>query len=216
MYQRDYIMRMVEQLTAGIAQIAGLQREQKHQDALYTVDELLSRLFRMNARLIRSLSADDLIAMMRVNGHLETEPLLAMAELLKEEGDILRNMGRPDEAYYSHLKAIELLLAIDVEGTFPEQTDLHRSISGLIERLNPFQVPPETQRTLWLYFEQRGQYAIAENWLFEWLEGAEDNECVDEAIHFYNRLLMRPDEELAAGNLPRDEVIEGLELLQRR
>jgi tetratricopeptide (TPR) repeat protein len=216
MYQRDYIMRMIEQLTAGIARIAGLRQEKKHQEALATADELLTRLFRMNGNLLRSLSARNIIEMMRMHGHLETEPLKAMARLLKEEGDIYLQMGRFADAYHSHLKALDLLLAAAPEEDDSDGMDLRREIEELLHRLGEYVLPADTLRELCSYYEQTGQYAKAEDIWYELLEQKENEpEFVQETVQFYRRLLRLSDEQLESGRLPRAEVEAGLEQLRQ-
>jgi hypothetical protein len=46
--------------------------------------------------------------------------------------------------------------------------------------------------------------------LWELVETEDGDEYVEEGIDFYDRLLAKPDEDLVAGDLPRDEVAEGL------
>src|SRR6266540_1315786 len=64
--------------------------------------------------------------------------------------------------------------------------------------------------------EALGQYGDAEDVLFEVLDDAPDDTAIDHGIAFYQRLLAKEDDELNAGNLPRDEVRGALAELLRR
>ena len=68
MFQRDYFMRMIEQMTEVLGQVLKLRREQKQVDALQLIDELLDQRFRLSSKLIRSLSDEDLMKVMTTNG----------------------------------------------------------------------------------------------------------------------------------------------------
>ncbi|MCP4362059.1 MAG: hypothetical protein GY796_28955, partial [Chloroflexi bacterium] len=59
-------------------------------------------------------------------------------------------------------------------------------------------------------------FAAAEDILFDWLEAepeiaqSGDPNPVEVGLAFYGRLQQKPDEELAAGNLIREEIEESL------
>ena len=88
MFRRDYIVRMIEDMTAMVAKVLTLKQERKTTEALWEVDELLSRHFRLNSRLLNSLSVEDVIDMFRFGGVMESDKLQGVAKLLKEESNI--------------------------------------------------------------------------------------------------------------------------------
>jgi len=63
------------------------------------------------------------------------------------------------------------------------------------------------------YYERMGRYDRAEDVLYEILEVKP--EFSNEGVQFYERLLKRSDEELVKGNLPRDEVLEGMQEMKK-
>jgi len=63
------------------------------------------------------------------------------------------------------------------------------------------------------FFEINGQYDKAKDVLFEMIKTNKDD-IVNEGFTFYHRLKMKPPVELENGNLPLDEVIEGLKVYQ--
>lgn len=207
-------MRLIEQFSRTLGELTGLKQQQKPQQALAAIDELLQGLMRLNSRTIDALSEQDLLALMSTNGMIESEKLLIVARLLKEEGDIYAAQGDSQASGRRHLKALNLFLAAARTGADTKLVDYHAEIDELTERLRGFELPVATQRELWRYFEAAGRYADAEDVLFELLDAEADERLIAEGLQFYERLLAKDDAELAAGRLPRDEIGDAVEQLQ--
>ncbi|MFD0715286.1 DUF6483 family protein [Paenibacillus sp. GCM10027626] len=206
MFHRDYFMRMIEQMTQVVGQVTGLRRERKHEEALYAIDELLDRQFRLNGKLIRSLSDEDLIQMMTTNGVVESPNIYAIAALLKEEGDVYEEMGEGDKSYQSHLKALHLFIRLAMLDNAPVINKPSEEAQKLLNKLSVYELPSATKLLQLDWHEADGQYALAENVLYELMEdGVLGQEA---AAEFYRRLLQVPDEQLLAGGLPREEIEE--------
>ncbi len=103
MFQRDYFMRMIEQMTEAVGQIMNLRQSRKHEEALLFIDELLDKRFRLSSKLIRSLSDEDLMKVMTTNGILEADHLQAIAILMKQEAELYSELGRKDESFFAHV-----------------------------------------------------------------------------------------------------------------
>lgn len=209
MYQRDYILRMIEQMTSMIANVAGLRKEQKQKQAFELLDEMLGRFFRLNSKLLNTLSESDLISMMTVNGFLETEKLKMLAGLLKEEGEVFDSMEQPEEGYRRYLKALQLCLAVYETEPTRLPADLRLQMDEVLVSIKGFYLPAPVKKRLVPYFEASGRFASAEDMLYDLLE--EGQSVTAEGKSFYERLLAKTDSELAAGNLPREEVVDGME-----
>lgn len=218
MYQRDYLLRLIQQMTEALGTIAGLRKEQKKEEALQTVDDSLGRFFRLNSKLMNSLSEKDLLAMMTTNDLLAVEQATGIAAMLKEEGDIYAGSGEDDESYPRYVKSLNLFLVVSAQEPELEFLDIDGEIAGLLSRLEPFVLPLATQRELMAYYERTGSFAKAEDALFDLLEASpgDSGYLLDSGIAFYERLLAEDDERLAAGNLPREEVEDGLATLKER
>jgi hypothetical protein len=215
MYQRDYILRLIEQMASGLSVIMGLRREQKPEQAIAAVDELLNRLFRLNSRLANTLSEKDLIAMFTFNGEPETEKLVMLATLIREEADIFGEMEEPDPAYSRYLRSLRLLLAVREHGG-EMTTEMLEQIDASLEGLRTYRLPVDTQARLFGFWEQAVRYDRAEDALFELLEmSPEDGQAIEIGMAFYKRLLELPAEKLEAGGLPHDEVLAGLSEVER-
>lgn len=221
MYSRDYLVRMIEQMTQTLGQLFGLKVERKEAQALLTINELWGKWFRLNSRLAGTLSEKDLISMLSVNGNVESVPLQMAAVLLKEEGDFFERQGHDDESYRRRVKSLQLFLAASENGADKEPIDGNAHIDDLLASLRRYQLPESVCERLWRHFEREGQFAKAEDLLFEWIDmhrlsvgDIHSADAVAQGVAFYERLLSNEDDALENGNLPRAEVLEGLRKLQ--
>lgn len=168
--RNDYMMRLIEQLSETVGVLLGMRKRQEPEKEVSTIDEALKRMLGLNARLVTGLSEPDLVALLTKDGYGELERLAAVAVLLKEEGDAFTRMGQERSAYAARKKALYLLLHIGSRGAEPSFLKLHQEIEDLLTLLGPYEMPSVTRRELWLYYEEIGRYADAEDVLFELLE----------------------------------------------
>lgn len=219
MYKKDYFMRLVEQLTAVIAHVAKLGNDEEYQDALETTDGALRQLTGLGTGAWLSMETDDVLANLSMRDDLGgTETAVFMVGIFYQEGEIRALQDDEDGADFRFLKALQLQLAI--LNTHPDMPmpDVVPSVSIMQARLaeNEVLLTAETYHKLLTYYEIMGDYSAAEDVLYEWLDAEPgSSEVVEAGVSFYENLLLQPDETLAAGGLPRDEVEAGLtELLQ--
>lgn len=209
MFRRDYIVRMIEDMTAMVAKVLTLKQDKKTTEALWEVDELLMRHFRLNSRLLNSLSVEDIIDMFRLGAVLEADKLQGVARLLKEEGGIYTAKGERDEALFRAMRSLHLFLYADLHGADRELMNMTEEINELLKEVEPYRLPAKTERLLLAYHESAGSYAKAENSLYRLWEQGEP--VAEEGRDFYERLLKVSPERLAEGGLPLEEVEQGRE-----
>ncbi|RCW44310.1 DUF6483 family protein [Paenibacillus prosopidis] len=208
MFQRDYFMRMIEQMTEAVGQILNLRRDRKHEEALLVIDDLLDKRFRLSSKLIRSLSDEDLMKVMTTNGMLETDHLQAIAILMKQEAELQDELGREDEGFAAYVKSLQLFMRLSIARAEPTIVEPREQVEELLEQLRPYELPTQTKRLLMEWHEAEGRYDLAENVMHELLE---DNALwAAEAADIYRRMLLLTDERLEAGGLPREEIEQGL------
>lgn len=231
-YQRDFIMRMIEQMTTVVAQVVGLKRDRKPAEIIIVVNASLEKMFRLNSNLINSLSDRDLLDMMKTNDLLQTEKALAVGYLLKEEGEALEALDRKDESYRRYMKSLSLFLSAAYEGANTKMIDFHLQIDELLVHLENYELPVSYQLRLFTYYDQSGRFADAEDAIFNLavLSNYELNEnntrsedqqitmetISNEGLLFYERILAKDDITLIEGRLPRQEAIDGYEEWQQK
>lgn len=211
MQRDDYLMRMIRELGVFVRGVKQLVATRQEQAALDMIEQALRQLLGVPSDAtftIRDVSADVSIGPLTP---WERDRRVALATLLREAGDIYTRQDRDNLAYAAYLQALNLLLDVihdAPDSTLPPSTP---TIAELDTALRPYNLPLNTGRALIDYYEQAGAFANAEDTLFA-LRLAEPNnvELAQLGRAFYARLLRRSDDELIAGNLPRDEVEAGL------
>ncbi|MDP9383275.1 MAG: DUF6483 family protein [Chloroflexota bacterium] len=215
MIRQDYILRLVRQFADVVTVILGLKQAGRYEEARQTLDGELRRLTGLSPTLVGSLSSVELIKLTSVGDVLDLDRCLVLAHYLREQADISKALGQADESARSYTKALDLFLEVFV---YHDDTYLRErlpAIEGIIAELEPYDLPAATLLRIVHLYEKTGEYGHAEDILYEMLEAGESEESLAEGIALYERLLTRDDKSLHKGNLPREEVEEGLERLRR-
>ncbi|MEO3944598.1 DUF6483 family protein [Gorillibacterium sp. CAU 1737] len=212
MFRRDYMMRMIQEMTELMATISGLKKQHKQEQAFTAVDELLGRFFRLNGKLLNALSEKDILAMFSTGGFLEAEKVLILARVLKEEGSLYESLEEPEECYRRYVKGLSLALEASRQENPP--TELAQEVvRELHEAIRSYELPIELQDGLLDHYIRSGEYAKAEDCLYELAEAggpfAYAENRTEAGERFYGHLLERSEEELERGGLPLGEVLEG-------
>ncbi|MDQ2887264.1 MAG: DUF6483 family protein [Chloroflexota bacterium] len=216
MINKDYILRMAEKIGRSLAIILGLRKYNQHEEALIYIDDTLLRTVGLTSRFINSISDEMLVTTISPIGVLNIEACLWIAALLKTEGDIYEeDLDKGNESYYRYQKSLYLFLTAVLQEHIPTDADLYKDIEQLLQKLDDYELPLSLKSKLFAYYELSGQYAKAEDTLFDLLETGNNREMVESGRAFYTRLLAKSDADLQAGNLARDEVNEGLAQLKR-
>lgn len=215
MENKDYILRMIERMGRFLTVIMGLRKQDKDEEALIYINDVMQQTVGLSSNFINSLSDEMLLQMLSPLGALHVDNALWIAGLLNAEGDIYTDKGDGNGSYYRYLKALTLLLEVLRQEPGIEDTDFFATIHGLLVKLEPFELPPATKLRLFAYYEQLGRYAQAEDVLYERLEAsdtmqADRQKFLEAGQAFYARLLRKSDADLQQGNFSREEAEEGL------
>ena len=84
----------------------------------------------------------------------------------------------------------------------------------VLKKLHGQTLPVDLLERIFRYEEAMGRFGQAENAVYAIIES--EPAFIKEGLLFYERLLECSDEQLAVGNLPRDEVLEGMRSLKTR
>ena len=106
MYNEDYILRMVQQLGAAIARIAGLNRRDEHRDALAEADRAWGEVLGdIPPELAASVDSRTLAGMLRQHARIRLA-----SQILGEQARALAGQGDAAGATRRARRALELLL----------------------------------------------------------------------------------------------------------
>src|SRR5919199_2446042 len=117
MMQRDYILRLIEQLGQVWASLYTLVTKGQLAEGLLLIDQALQRLLGFSLAEAEALSADDLIALIRLGSSRLEESIIAdqltvLASLLREAAEIYAIQGDTDRADNQRLKTLHLFLSV--------------------------------------------------------------------------------------------------------
>jgi hypothetical protein len=216
MVNKDYILRIAERVGRALAVILGLRQANKHEDALIYIDDLLLGTVGLTSSFINSVSEETLLHALAPFGTLNIDKCLWVAALLKAEGDVYHDMDNTTESYYRYLKALNLFLEVQLSEKATSSSTFYGDIETLLKQLEEYELPTHTKSKLFPYYELVGTYAKAEDMLFELL-GANDapQDIKEQGLAFYQRLQQKSNADLAAGNLSREEITEGIAQLRQ-
>jgi len=208
MIRRDYMLRMVAEMAQVLTRVISLKGRQEYDQALKEINAALRELRDDSDGSATELSLADWIALCRKHEQAASGLMIAVAELLKEQGDVLTSQNNPDGSAKSRALALGLFL----EGLLNGETFVTAELLGKVEELfgqvRSTLSDSEVWRRLLRYFEARGRFARAEDALFAWLATG-DSAAMTEGLSFYQRLSEQSDTILEQGDLPRAELEQG-------
>ena len=219
MIRRDYILRMIEEFMHGLSRLRALKQGQRWAEAGDELDAEFKKLIGDGVPSVASLSETDLLARLMQGGptHLIRDKTLLLATLLTEAGDVATAGNRESEGREYYLKALHLLLDVLARDEVSECPEFVPKVEMLLAALQSTPLPVRTQAMLMQHYERTGEFAKAENALFDMHEAEPDNHAIVEfGIAFFDRLLTHSDATLVGGKLPRVEAEEGLKVFQNR
>jgi Family of unknown function (DUF6483) len=152
MPQKDYILRVAEDVGRALAQIIYHQEIRDYQGARSLIDEVFKQSIGMGSGFIHAVSEETLLAMLTVLGVLDLEKALMIAKLLKAEGDIYEEQGNPDAAYDSYLKSLNLFLETLLRDDNLHDLRVSPEIEDLLSKLDAYELPSNTRQLLSNFF----------------------------------------------------------------
>jgi len=217
MFRRDYLLRQIEQFVAVMMKMTGLTKAGQWGEASAVAMAQFKALAGDDITKLLQMSDTELIARLAEgdSGYGMQEKIFMLARLFKENGDILKGQGRVEESRACYVKGLHLLLeTVDPAVPRPEFVP---SVEAFLTTLRDSPLDFGTNVMLMRHYEQAGDYAKAEDALFNMLDAESTNtELLDFGIGFYQRLLRLDNEKLELGDLPRSEVNAGLAEVNQR
>ena len=191
-----------------LARVVSLKRREEYEQALREIDGALRQLREGGEQAPNEVSLADWIALCRKHEQAASGLMMAVADLLREQGELLAARNDSTGSDRARVLALGLFLEALVEGDAYVTAELLDKVDGLFNEVRESLSQPEVWRRLVKYLEARGRFAGAEDALFAWRE-TDDAAARAEGAVFYDRLLALDNANLEQGNLPRNEVEQG-------
>lgn len=112
MYEKDYIMRMIQQMIRVLLHLFGLKQSGSYEEAYDLIDLTLQQFTGLSSKMIEDFDEESLLAFLSPGGNLNLERCFVVGVLLKEEGDILFNQNYTREALVRYKKSFALLAKV--------------------------------------------------------------------------------------------------------
>lgn len=215
MIEKDYIMRLIRQLTIALAKVLFNKEIKNYDQASREIDNSLNSMLGLDRNKISNMSEDEIFDYLdKLEGEQE-EKHFVLAELLREEGEIaeLSNKGDFIILFYYERALTFYLDAFQADSLGTEKNML--KLKFVAEKLLANDLYEERISLKWMrYFELIGMYAKAEDLLFHLLDdGAPDLQNIGR--EFYDRLLEKTDDQLKSGRLSREEILKSIQELEK-
>lgn len=133
MYERDYILRMIEAFAKMLAAIMGLREKGELDKARALVEEAYESMLKVQSGEIKEYDREQ---WNQFCSKRSPEELEMLADLFKVEGEILLDTGEPEQASWLLVKALELLKLVDAQSgvfsltRFDKISELEKTLSG--------------------------------------------------------------------------------------
>lgn len=215
MFQRDYIMRMIEQLGQALQHILRLQQVEKFDEAQIEINRAGKTLLGMDMQILRSLEEAALPGLFGTGENLDGAACLAAGVLLHEEAHLLEQLQQPAASRVNYRKALQLYLEALLHNPALRRPEYLTRFDALLEKSPPDVLPDAVLLKLFRLYEALGRFGKAEDMLF-FLADRAATDVFAEGIAFFRRMQNVPPAALIAGNLPPEEVAEGLSQWQKK
>lgn len=217
MYRRnDYILDLIEQISMVIADIIGLKKSKKFEEVQKLVDVNLKKFLGLNENTIHKLSYKDLMNIISVNSEYDVSKCIILAELLDQEGDVYEAQGESAKSYDMYIKSMNIFIEVLLleKGKLLQQYICR--VDEIEEKIRKYEIPYESKRLLFKFYETVGRFGKAEDMLFEMLDwGVRKKDTYEAGIAFYENLVKKSEAELMEGNFSLHEVEEGMNKLKQ-
>jgi len=209
MFERDFILRMIKQLAQALRQILNYKKEGQWQNAQMVIDVSIKQLLSLNPIIIDKLDADALVGLFTYDDEIDHKKCLTLASLLTEQASVFENTNQSAEKIFRLYQiGFQLYKTAFIDENLIDQAYLNYALH-CCDKLTEFDIETDLLIQIFQFFNQHNSFANAENILFQLLKQNEE-QAKKHALKFYTKLLKHDDKILMDGNLPRDEVIEGL------
>ena len=181
--------------------------------------ELINKEFKaligLDITTINTLSFDTVKTIISRDNQYNAEKYIALGELLILQGSVCERCNNEVEKFFYYDKALMAFVEAYNEDKHLENKYLIDSLET-IDELKNYQLEDDVNKNIIRIYKLLDRFDAAEDVLYELINGTDNKrDAFQFGIDFYNSLKDKSQEELALGNLPIDEVRDGITQLQK-
>jgi hypothetical protein len=109
MYQKDYILRLIEQVAKAIAVILGLISKKQYLEALEEAKKAYLNYLNIETSYLDSVPPDNMGEILQKETEMGHHELEIIGKLLKLEGDAFIGQGKNEDARNKYLRGLSIL-----------------------------------------------------------------------------------------------------------
>lgn len=205
-------MRMVEQFTNALAKILFQKDKKNYKEARFEISNSFQNILGLDYELASIVPTEDLMKFLKFDDRISNDKCLIAAELYMLDAEIFELQHEFKSSIKNYKNSLFLFLEAYLNQV-PKNTDeIDQKIELIIIKLNQFEISNDLKKRIAMYYELTHRYSKAEDIIFDLAKSHEDK-FIQYGREFYNRLLLKNDEELKIGQLPKEEILEGLQEL---
>jgi hypothetical protein len=211
----DYLIRMIERVVVAFAKIFLMKDKSSSQEIIDEMNSLSVNKTGLDMDKLENMYTHEMLETLGSNILTYEENCRIAAELLNVRGDIYLRENNTVNSYNCYLKSFEIYLNLSNEGIRDFVMNDIDKIDELDDKLSEYALPIETEIMHFRHKFRSGQFAKVEDILFELLKDNKSDKILEMGYDFYNQLLDKNNDELIKGNFSRNEIQEGIDMLNR-
>jgi hypothetical protein len=216
MIQKDFIMRMIEQMGKMIAKALLNKEEGNTEEAIKEIDNSFSNLVGVDFRLFETLTSDNIAELLGILKDKSTGSMkcIIAAKLLKEKAELLKNNQTDESQKYLHKALVLYLKGILNIGYTEVDMESYCNDVRMIEKAFKGKISIEEMILLFEFFKKNKEFDKAENYLFH-LRNANYPEINKIGIEFFKELEQVDEIDLRKSGLTKIEINETIKDFKR-
>jgi len=153
MYQKDFIIFLIEQFARLVARIVAMITNREYDDAAFYIEQVYRQYLGVNSDLINAFSYRSLMSMMKIDPEAYGDKCIVLAELLRLEGRMFFEQGNMKEGFGRNLKSLNIFLTIfrEDDGGHEEHHAKALEAAANLEEIaakTDYEMPAETRAML--------------------------------------------------------------------
>ncbi|MBN1999443.1 hypothetical protein JW935_17930 [candidate division KSB1 bacterium] len=158
MIEKDYIMRMIQQLVMVLARVLFFKQMNNYDKALEEIDDAFRNLLKVEPGSIAFLPTDDIISLLSERGEQCWEQCIVMAELLREEGEIYELKNSQFESVpFIFIKSLRLFIEAAWNDFTFRTREYFDKMMGLVDRIPLDLVDMDLKYDLYRFYTMTGE-----------------------------------------------------------
>lgn len=218
MLKRNITSEMAQNFIKYLNKLDKEKNNKNYDEALNLIDTAFKDIFKLGGKFFNSFSTENLIDMATTNGGTSTDKCIMMAKLLQEEALILEAQDKLDDAFYINQKSLNIFLHGYINKN--DNCTLNNyfdDMQSIIDNVFKYKLPVSLENKIRDYYASLNKYSSADNVAYDILEQNNyDKDLINDALAFYDKLLLKEDSILESGGITKSEIKESIAELKSK